>query len=59
MVAPERARTSVLSRRLSKVFKDRVNQGRMAALAMPIVPLEGGETVIVGVKAIGSSFDFA
>jgi glc operon protein GlcG len=54
MVTPEKARTSVLSRRRSKVFKDMVNQGRIAALAMPAVPLESGEMVIVEGECIGA-----
>ncbi len=54
MVAPEKARTSVLSRRPSKVFEDMVNQGRTAALSMPVVTLEGGEMVIVDNECIGA-----
>jgi glc operon protein GlcG len=54
MVAPEKARTSVLSRRPSKVFEDMINQGRMAALAMPVVTLEGGEMVIIEGECIGA-----
>ena len=54
MVAPEKARTSVLSRKPSKVFEDMVNEGRTAALSMPVVPLEGGEMVIVEGECIGA-----
>jgi hypothetical protein len=39
MIAPAKARPS-------QVFKDTINQRRMAALAMPLVTLEGGEMVI-------------
>ncbi|WP_333858739.1 GlcG/HbpS family heme-binding protein, partial [Denitromonas sp.] len=46
-VAPEKARTCVLTGKPSKVFEDMVNKGRFAALAMPVVPLEGGEPIIV------------
>ena len=46
-VAPEKARTCVLSGKPSKVFEDMVNNGRFAALALPVVPLEGGEPVVV------------
>ena len=45
IVAPEKARTCVLSGKPSKAFEDMVNSGRFAALAMPVVPLEGGEPV--------------
>ena len=46
-VAPEKARTCVLTGKASKAFEDMVNNGRIAALAMPVVPLEGGEPIII------------
>ncbi|MBL0355218.1 MAG: heme-binding protein [Candidatus Dechloromonas phosphoritropha] len=54
MVAPEKARTCVLSGKPSKVFEDMVNNGRYAALAMPVVPLEGGEPITVNGFIIGA-----
>ena len=53
-VAPEKARTCVLSGKPSKVFEDMVNNGRFAALAMPVVPLEGGEPIVIGDNVIGA-----
>jgi len=53
-VAPEKARACVLSGKPSKIFEDMVNNGRYAALAMPIVPLEGGEPIIVDGAVIGA-----
>jgi len=53
-VAPEKARTCVLARRPSKVYEDMVNNGRFAALKMPVVPLEGGEMIIVGGEVVGA-----
>ncbi|WP_024303694.1 heme-binding protein [Pseudogulbenkiania sp. MAI-1] len=53
-VAPEKARTCVLSGKPSKAFEDMVNNGRFAALAMPVVPLEGGEPIVVGGLVIGA-----
>lgn len=53
-VAPEKARTCVLSGKPSKAFEDMVNNGRIAALAMPVVPLEGGEPIIVDGCVIGA-----
>jgi glc operon protein GlcG len=53
-VAPEKARTCVLSRRASKVYEDMVNNGRYAALRMPVVPLEGGEMIVVDGECIGA-----
>ena len=53
-VAPEKARTCVLSGKPSKVYEDMVNNGRFAALAMPVVPLEGGEPIVVDGNIIGA-----
>lgn len=53
-VAPEKARTSVLTGKPSKVFEEMVNNGRYAALSMPVVPLEGGEPIVVGGVVIGA-----
>ena len=53
LVAPEKARTSVMTRKPSKALEDMVNDGRYAALAMPVIPLEGGEMVIVHGDVIG------
>ncbi|MBI1905544.1 MAG: heme-binding protein [Rhodocyclales bacterium] len=54
LVAPEKARTCVLSGKPSKAFEDMINQGRYAALAMPVVPLEGGEPIVVDGNVIGA-----
>ena len=54
IVAPEKARTCVLSGKASKAYEDMVNNGRIAALAMPIVPLEGGEPIVVNGIVIGA-----
>lgn len=53
-VAPEKARTCVLARRASKVYEDMVNNGRFAALKMPVVPLEGGEMIVVDGEVVGA-----
>lgn len=53
-VAPEKARTCVLTGKTSKVFEDMVNNGRFAALAMPVVPLEGGEPIVIDGAVIGA-----
>lgn len=54
VIAPEKSRTCALSGKSSKVFEDMVNNGRYAALAMPITPLEGGEPIIVNQQVIGA-----
>ncbi|MDT3672465.1 MAG: heme-binding protein [Aromatoleum sp.] len=53
-VAPEKARTCVLTGKPSKAFEDMVNNGRIAALSMPVVPLEGGEPIVVDGVVIGA-----
>lgn len=52
-IAAEKARGSAISRRPTKDLEDMVNQGRPAALSMPIVPLEGGLPIIVDNEVIG------
>lgn len=54
MVAPDKARTSALSGKPSKVFEDMVNNGRTAGLAMPISTLEGGEPILIDGVVIGA-----
>jgi uncharacterized protein GlcG (DUF336 family) len=53
-VAPEKARTCVLTGKASKVYEDMVNNGRYAALAMPVVPLEGGVPIIIDGQVVGA-----
>ena len=53
-VASEKARTCVLSGKASKAYEDMVNNGRLAALALPVMPLEGGEPIVVESQVIGA-----
>lgn len=53
-VAPEKARTCVMTRKPSKVLEDMVNGGRFAALGMPVLPVEGGEMIVVDGNVIGA-----
>ncbi len=53
-IAPDKARACALSGKPSKWFEDVVNNGRLAALSMPIMPLEGGEPVIHASQVIGA-----
>lgn len=54
LIAPEKARTSVMAGKPSKALEDMINGGRYAALAMPVVPLEGGEPIVVNGSVIGA-----
>ena len=53
-VAPEKARTCVLSGKPSKAYEDMINQGRLAGLALPVLPLEGGEPICADGMVIGA-----
>ena len=53
-IAPDKARASALSGKPTKALEDMVNGGRVAALAMPIKPLEGAEPIIVDGNVIGA-----
>ena len=53
-IAPDKCRTCVLTGKPSKVYEDMVNNGRYAALRLPVVPLEGGEPIIVDGMVIGA-----
>lgn len=53
-LAPEKSRTCALSGKPSKVFEDMVNNGRYAALSIPITPLEGGEPIVIDGLVIGA-----
>ena len=54
IVAPEKARTSAMTGKPSKIMEDMVNNGRYAALDMPVTVLEGGEPIIVNGDVIGA-----
>ncbi|PLX71877.1 MAG: hypothetical protein C0607_18470 [Azoarcus sp.] len=53
-IAPDKASTCVLTGKPSKVHEDMVNNGRYAALRLPVMPIEGGEPIIVDGTVIGA-----
>jgi uncharacterized protein GlcG (DUF336 family) len=53
-VAPGKARAAALARKPSKALEEMINNGRFAALAMPLVPLEGGELIVINGHIIGA-----
>lgn len=53
-IAKEKAYCSAITGKASKVYEDMVNSGRVAALKMPLVPLEGAEPIIVNNRCIGA-----
>jgi uncharacterized protein GlcG (DUF336 family) len=53
-VAPGKARAAAIARKPSKALEELINNGRFAALAMPLLPLEGGEMIVVNGNVIGA-----
>lgn len=53
-VAPQKAHTCVMTRKPSKAMEDMVNGGRFAALDMPVLPIEGGELIVVDGDIVGA-----
>lgn len=54
-IATEKARTSALGRRETKLYEDMINNGRTAFLSAPLLgTLEGGVPVIVEGQVIGA-----
>jgi uncharacterized protein GlcG (DUF336 family) len=53
-VAPGKARAAAIARKPSKALEEMINNGRFAALAMPLLPLEGGEMIVVNGNVIGA-----
>lgn len=55
-IAPNKARTSALGRRESRVYEEMINQGRVSFLSAPGLEamLEGGVPIIVGGQCVGA-----
>jgi glc operon protein GlcG len=53
-VAPDKARTCVMTRKPSKAMEDMVNNGRIAALELPVLPIEGGEMIVIDGSVVGA-----
>jgi glc operon protein GlcG len=54
-IATEKARTSALGRRESKVYEDMINGGRSAFLSVPLSgALEGGVPIVVDGEVVGA-----
>jgi uncharacterized protein GlcG (DUF336 family) len=53
-IAVEKARTSAMFRRPTKMLEEAISSGRNALLAMPgMTPVEGGLPIVIGGKVIG------
>jgi glc operon protein GlcG len=52
-IAVQKARTSALTRRSSKMWEDRVAAGRLSMLKMPVLPVQGGLAIIADGTCVG------
>lgn len=52
-IAPGKAHGCVVARKPTKAIEDMINNGRAAALGMPVMPLEGGEMIVVNGDIVG------
>jgi uncharacterized protein GlcG (DUF336 family) len=53
-IAVQKARTSAVSRRPSKMWEDRIAGGRLSMLKMPLLPVQGGLPIVVDGHCIGA-----
>ncbi|MBI4290064.1 MAG: heme-binding protein [Betaproteobacteria bacterium] len=53
-IALQKARTAALSRRTSKSWEDRITGGRLAMLAMPLLPIQGGVPITYQGEFVGA-----
>jgi uncharacterized protein GlcG (DUF336 family) len=52
-IAIQKARTSALTRRSSKMWEDRIAGGRLSMLSMPVLPVQGGLPIMADGVCIG------
>lgn len=52
-IAIQKARTSALTQRSSKVWEDWVNGGRLSMMSMPLLPVQGGLPIIIDGECLG------
>lgn len=53
-IAPAKANASVTGGRPSQAFEEMINRGRIAILAMPILPMSGGVPIVVDERIVGA-----
>lgn len=54
VAAPEKARTSVMTRKPTAAFEGMLSEGRVALMTMDVMLLEGGEPIVVDGEVIGA-----
>jgi glc operon protein GlcG len=53
-IAIQKARTSAMTERTSKVWEDWILEGRTSLLGVPVLPLQGGLPIIIDGQCIGA-----
>ncbi len=52
-IATRKGRTSALTGRPSKMWEDRIKDGRISMLAMPVLPVQGGMPIMIQGVCVG------
>ena len=52
-IATRKGRTAAISRRSTKMWEDRIKDGRLSVLKMPVLPVQGGITVMYQGECVG------
>ena len=52
-IAVQKGRSAAISRRTTKMWEDRIKDGRLSMLKMPVLPVQGGIPVIYQGECVG------
>lgn len=52
-IATKKARTAALTGRPSRMWEERIKEGRLAMLSMPVLPVQGGMPILVDGDRVG------
>ncbi len=52
-IATQKGRSAAVSRRSTKVWEDRIKEGRVSMLKMPVLPVQGGIPVMYQGECVG------
>jgi glc operon protein GlcG len=52
-IAVDKGRSAAVSRRSTKIWEDRITEGRMSMLKMPVLPVQGGIPVLYQGACVG------
>ena len=52
-IATRKGRTAAISRRSTKMWEDRIKDGRLSVLKMPVLPVQGGIPVMYQGECVG------